>query len=143
MKVLQAAKIWIEYHTANSKENTIRAYKWIIGKFCDQFGDSDLTELSSDQILQYLNHITEGRKPQTKRVRFSHLSSFFNFLINSLDLNFQNPCDVPMMRKLFRLKISRSWNINEKEAAGQIKIKFAHSTKYQVCYLPFANLSWL
>jgi integrase/recombinase XerD len=102
------------------KKNTIRAYNWVVNKFCDQFGDSELTELSSDQILQYLNRITEGRKPQTKRVRFAHLSSFFNFLKNNLDLDFQNPCDVPMMRKLFRSKVSLSWHIIEKETVDEI-----------------------
>ncbi len=102
------------------KKNTIRAYNWVVNKFCDQFGDSELTELSSDQILQYLNRITEGRKPQTKRVRFAHLSSFFNFLKNNLNLDFQNPCDVPMMRKLFRSKVSLSWHIIEKETVDEI-----------------------
>ncbi|MBW1970549.1 MAG: site-specific integrase, partial [Deltaproteobacteria bacterium] len=56
----------------------------------------------------------------TKRVRFAHLSSFFNFLKNNLDLDFQNPCDVPMMRKLFRAKVSLSWHIIEKETVDEI-----------------------
>lgn len=102
------------------KKNTIRAYTWVINKFCDHFGDSELTELSPDQILQYLNRITKDCKPQTKRIRFSHLSTFFNFLINNLELNFQNPCDVPMMRKLFRQKVSMSWNIIEKETVDEV-----------------------
>jgi len=53
-------------------------------------------------------------------VRFAHLSSFFNFLKNNLNLNFQNPCDVPMMRKLFRSKVSLSWHIIEKETVDEI-----------------------
>jgi integrase len=53
-------------------------------------------------------------------VRFAHLSSFFNFLKNNLDLDFQNPCDVPMMRKLFRSKVTVSWNIIEKETVDEI-----------------------
>jgi integrase len=53
-------------------------------------------------------------------VRFAHLSSFFNFLKNNLDLDFQNPCDVPMMRKLFRAKVSLSWHIIEKETVDEI-----------------------
>jgi hypothetical protein len=36
MKISQAAKIWMEYHKANSKKNTIRAYKWVINRYCDQ-----------------------------------------------------------------------------------------------------------
>ncbi len=80
------------------KKNTVRAYRWIINKFCTDFGGEDLTELSSEKILHFFNIVTEGCKPQTKRVRFSHLSSFFNFLKNNLDLNFENPCDLPVLR---------------------------------------------
>jgi len=36
----------------------------------------DLTE-----VLSFLNSITEGKKPQTKRIRFSHLTAFFNFRV--------------------------------------------------------------
>ena len=102
------------------KKNTIRAYRWVINKFCNDFDGEDLSEISSEKILQFLNAITNGFKPQTKRVRFTHLSSFFNFLKNNLDLNFQNPCDLPMLRKLFRPKVTVSWNILGKETVDEI-----------------------
>jgi integrase len=102
------------------KKNTIRAYRWVINKFCNDFDGEDLSEISSEKILQFLNAITNGCKPQTKRVRFTHLSSFFNFLKNNLDLNFQNPCDLPMLRKLFRPKVTVSWNILGKETVDEI-----------------------
>jgi len=76
--------------------------------------------LSSEKVLQFFNIVTVGCKPQTKRVRFSHLSSFFNFLKNNLELNFQNPCDLPMLRKLFRPKVTVRWNIIEKETVDEI-----------------------
>jgi integrase len=97
------------------KKNTVRAYRWVINRLCNDFGGDELTELSSEKILQFLNTITEGCKPRTKRVRFTHLSSFFNFLKNNLELKFQNPCDLPMLRKLFRPKVTVSWDIIEKE----------------------------
>jgi len=53
MKISQAAKIWIDYHVTNSKKNTVRAYRWIINKFCADFGGEDLTELSSEKILRF------------------------------------------------------------------------------------------
>ena len=102
------------------KKNTVRAYRWIIDKFCADFGEEELAGLSSEKILQFFNIVTDGCKPQTKRVRFSHLSSFFNFLKNNLELNFQNPCDLPMLRKLFRPTVSVRWNIIEKETVDEI-----------------------
>ena len=97
------------------KKNTVRAYRWIINKFCADFGEEELAGLSSEKVLQFFNIVTDGCKPQTKRVRFSHLSSFFNFLKNNLDINFQNPCALPMLRKLFRPTVTTSWTILEKE----------------------------
>ena len=41
MKISQAAKIWIDYHVTNSKKNTVRAYRWIINKFCVDFGEEE------------------------------------------------------------------------------------------------------
>ena len=43
MKISEAAKIWIDYHVTNSKKNTVRAYRWIINKFCADFGGIELT----------------------------------------------------------------------------------------------------
>ena len=75
MKISQAAKIWIDYHVTNSKKNTARVYRWLINKFCADFGEEELAGLSSEKILQFFNIVTDGCKPQTKRVRFSHLFS--------------------------------------------------------------------
>jgi integrase len=76
--------------------------------------------LPSEKVLQFFNIVTDGCKPQTNRVRFSHLSSFFNFLKNNLDLSFENPCNLPMLRKLFRPTVTVRWNIIEKETVDEI-----------------------
>ena len=102
------------------KKNTVRACRWTINKFCANSGGIELTELPSEKVLQFFNIVTEGCKPQTKRVRFAHLSSFFNFMKNNLDLNFQNPCELPMLRKLFRPTVAISWTILEKETVDEI-----------------------
>jgi integrase/recombinase XerD len=67
-----------------------------------------------------MNQITEGRKPQTKRVRFTSLLAFFNFAKNNLDHDFINPCDSPMLRKLFRPKIKTQFDFLERETVDEI-----------------------
>ncbi|MBN2516112.1 MAG: site-specific integrase [Deltaproteobacteria bacterium] len=67
-----------------------------------------------------MNQITDGKKPQTKRTRYSHLSAFFNFIKNNLNPDFRNPCDTPMLKKLFRSRPSYHWNIIEKETVDEI-----------------------
>ena len=73
-----------------------------------------------DNILDFMTQITEGRKPQTKRVQFAHLNAYFNFMKNNFDCDFKNPCDSPMLRKLFRTKANVHWDIIEKDTVDEI-----------------------
>jgi integrase/recombinase XerD len=73
-----------------------------------------------DKILTFLNLITNGRKSQIKRVRFAHLTAFFNFIKINIDSNIDNPCDSPMLRKLFRPKEIVHWDIIEKDTVDEI-----------------------
>ena len=120
MNVSQASKIWLEYHRAHSKHNTIRAYQFTIAKFNQNFANLNLNEVSTDDILDFMSKFTEGRKPQTKRIRFSHLTAFFNFMRNNFDCEFKNPCESPMLRKLFRPKAIVHWDIIEKDTVDEI-----------------------
>ena len=120
MKVSEAAKLWLEYHKCHSKENSIRAYKLVLTKFCDEFGRDDLKEITTEKALSFLNRVTEGKKKQTKKTRYSHLLAFFNFIKNHIDQDFRNPCDTPMLKKLFRAKPSYNWDIIEKETVDEI-----------------------
>ena len=123
MKVSQAVTYWLNYHRTNSSKNTIRAYEELLARFCQENGENDLKELTSDEVLNFLNGITEGKKPQTRKTRFSHLTSFFNFTKNNIDQGFQNPCDSPIIRKMFRAKALAAWDILEKEIVDEIIFK--------------------
>ena len=120
MKFSEAAKLWLEYHKCHSKENTIRAYKLVLTKFCEEFGSENLEEMTTEMALSFLNRVTEGKKQQTKKTRYSHLLAFFNFIKNQIDQDFRNPCDTPMLKKLFRARPSYRWNIIEKETVDEI-----------------------
>ena len=80
MNVSQSSKIWLDYHHAHSKDNTVRAYEFTITKFNQYFATLNLSEVSTDNALNFMTNIAEGRKPQTKRIRFAHLTAFFNFI---------------------------------------------------------------
>jgi integrase/recombinase XerD len=49
--------------------------------------------------------------------------AFFNFAKNNLDKNFTNPCDSPMLRKLFRPKVKTHWDILEKDTVDEINFR--------------------
>ncbi len=81
----KAAKIWTNYHKTHSRKNTVRVYRAIIELFIHEFGDGPVEQVIPEQNLTYLNRLTEGNKPYTKRIRYSQLSSFFNFVRNNVD----------------------------------------------------------
>ncbi len=76
--------------------------------------------ISSEEVLSFLNKITEGGKQQTKHGRYSHLKAFFNFIKTNFDSTLQNPCDTPMLRKLYRPGKPNHWDIVEKETIDEI-----------------------
>ena len=120
MKTSEVATLWQEYHKAHSKENSIRTYNLVISKFLEEFGSENIGDITTEKALSFLNRITEGKKRQTKRTRYSHLLAFFNFIKNQIDPDFRNPCDTPMMKKLFRARPSYHWDIIEKETVDEI-----------------------
>jgi len=58
MKVSKMAKIWIDYHGSNSRKNTVRAYEGTIFKFIAIFGDKDIADVDTDDVLSFLGNPT-------------------------------------------------------------------------------------
>ena len=84
------------------KKNTARAYGSLLGKFRDHFLERELDSISSDEILSFLTSFNGTCKQITKHTRYAYLKALFNFIRNNLDAQVQNPCDTPMLKKLFR-----------------------------------------
>lgn len=123
MQVSKAIKIRLEYHKSHSRENTLKSYQMVLLNFDPEFGAREVREITSDEIMAFLNRITEGTKQQTKRTRYAHLSALFNFIRNNLDQTLQNPCDTPMMKKLFRNTGLIRWDTVEKDTIDEIIFK--------------------
>jgi integrase/recombinase XerD len=102
------------------KKNTLKTYQSIFSKLTTQFGERDLNSLTPEQILSFLTQINQGAKQTTKRTRYSQLTSFFNFIIKNFDSDFRNPCNTPMLRKLYRPSGPIRWAILEKEVMDEI-----------------------
>ena len=109
------------------KKNTLCNYEFILGNFQHHFSDIDLSTITSEQILDFLSQLSEGTKQNTKKLRFTLLSAFFNFVKNSLDHEFQNPCDNPALRKLFRAAKPIRLNILEKDVVDEIIFRTQNS----------------
>ena len=67
-----------------------------------------------------MSKVSDGTKQNTKKLRFTLLAAFFNFIKNSVDPDFQNPCDNPALRKLFRAGKPTQFKILEKDVVDEI-----------------------
>jgi integrase len=67
-----------------------------------------------------LTRLTVGTKQTTKRNRYSSLKAFFNHVRNTIDYEIQNPCDTPVLRKIFRDPRPQQWKIIEKDLIDEI-----------------------
>ena len=70
--------------------------------FTNYFGDIKLSSITSEDILAFMSEVSDGTKQSTKKLRFTLLSAFFNYIKNSVDPDFQNPCDNPALAKAFQ-----------------------------------------
>jgi len=120
MKVSKAIKVCLDYHRNHSKPNTVRSYEAILTKFGFIFGDKDLEDISSEDILSFLDQISGGTKQQTKRTRYSHLAAFYNFIINNIDEQIQNPCSTQLLKKLYKANPPVQWESIEKETIDEV-----------------------
>jgi integrase len=84
------------------------------------FRDLEVDQISTDEVLAFLNELTEASKPYTRRIRYSQLSSFFNFVKNNIESGCPNPCYVPLIRKLYRQRVVFKLDTLEKETVDEI-----------------------
>ena len=92
-------------------------------RFYNVFGDRLADSITPDEVLAFLTKLTDGTKQTTKRNRYSRLQAFFNYIKNSIAPNFQNPCDTPILRKIFKNRKAPPWPIFEKELIVEIIFK--------------------
>ena len=102
------------------KKNTRRNHELVIARFLDQFSNRDIHTITSDEILSFLTKATQGNKQTTKRNRYACLKAFFNFVRNTSHPELHNPCDSPILKKLFKNPPKPRWPIFEKETVDEI-----------------------
>lgn len=54
-------------------------------------GDGPFDQVTSEQILTFLNRLIYSNIPYTKQIRYFQISSIFNFVRNNIDPERRNP----------------------------------------------------
>jgi len=77
--------------------------------------------------MSFLIKATDGQKQSTKKLKFSLLRSFFNFLKDSFDSTLANPCDTPLLKKTFKTAKGKSWTTLDRDVVDEIIFKTDNS----------------
>jgi integrase/recombinase XerD len=104
-----------------------------LAKFRDHFPDHDLASVSPEEVLTCLTSLNGEFKQLTKHTRYAYLKALFNFIRNNLDIQLQNHCDTPMLKKLFRPGKLAQWQIPEKETIDEIIFRTTKARNRAVC----------
>ena len=102
------------------KKNTIKTCEYVLHRFVARFGKRDLVSVTQEEMLEFLYNLTKNNKQATKRNRFSILASFYNFSINTALPDLINPCNTPVIKKIFKRPQAIQWNIVDKETVDEI-----------------------
>jgi len=119
MKVADAITYCIQYHKINSRPNTLASYSFLLGKFGALHHNRALDSITTEDIISFLADISEGRKQNTKRSRYTTLSAFFNLICNTLLPEMRNPCHSPAAKNLFHKPITSYWTIFDKDTIDE------------------------
>jgi len=115
-----AVDAYMRYHQVHSKPHSIRAFAYTLEKFVSDFSDRDLPGISADEVFQFLERITSGRKQSTRNSRAGHLSAMYNFIADTLDISIANPCSRGLIKKLYKCPRSSSPSLPDKEVIDEI-----------------------
>jgi integrase/recombinase XerD len=119
MKVADTITYCINYHKINSRPNTLANYEFLLGKFGQRYQDRPIDVITTEDVIEFLASITEGRKQNTKRSRYTTLSAFFNLIINTLHSEMKNPCLSPAVKNLFQKPKTSHWTIFDKDTIDE------------------------
>jgi len=119
MKVADTITYCINYHKINSRSNTLANYEYLLGKFGHCYRNRNINAITTEEIITFLATITEGRRQNTKRTRYTTLSAYFNLIVNTLQPEIRNPCLSPAVKSLFQKPKTTHWTIYDKDTIDE------------------------
>jgi len=120
VKVEKAINLYISYLKDNSRPNTVRSFSFALNRFSSLFSDREVDDIKEPDIIDFVSNIAEDRSASTKSSRVGVIRAFFNFIIEITEATFPNPCQRPMIKKLFKGPRFSSPKLLEKDTIDEI-----------------------
>ena len=98
----------------------MNGYHFVLCRFKREFGRRKIDGITSEEIFSFLVSLTEARKQSTKYSRCAHLRAFFNHILDRYQLHFPNPCNSPIVKRVFRPPRIESRTVLDRETIDEI-----------------------
>lgn len=123
MQLSQAIASHRQYLKSFAKATSQAAYSHLYNLMLERFPNREIESLTSEEIFNFLNSITEGRAQATKRLRFQQTKALFNHCIQNLEMTMRNPCGTPMLSQTFRAPKRIQRQLPDKDTINEIIYK--------------------
>ncbi len=120
MTTKETINVFKERQYSVLKQKTKSSYDYLLKQFEDLFADRVFESISSEEIYQFLEIITDNSAKSTRRLRYAQIKAFFNIIIEEFSLQIMNPCNAPTLTKSFRCQNHKSRQILDKETVDEM-----------------------
>jgi integrase/recombinase XerD len=120
MKITDAINLFRYHQDSNVKQRTVKSYIYLLLRFEEVYSEREVESINPDEILQFLTGLTGDTAKSTRRLRYSQIKTFFNFVIDECNLNIKNPCNTSMLSKTFRMPKQKARKVLDKEVVDEM-----------------------
>lgn len=120
MLVEKAVEIYLSYLRDNTRPNTVRSFGFTLSRFRESFFGREMSSITEGDIVEFVTGISNNCSTSTKSGRIGAIRAFFNFVIEVTEAEYHNPCQRPLLRKLFRAPRASSPKLLDKDIIDEI-----------------------
>lgn len=120
MQIGKAVRLYLTYLEGNTRPNSVRSFAFTLSKFAAFFPGQNMADIAESDIIEFASWIAKDRANATKSNRVSVLRAFFNFIIETTEAGYSNPCSRPMVKKLYRMPRGSSPDLLDKDTIDEI-----------------------
>jgi len=120
MIIQQGIELFRQHQKTSVKKSTLKSYGKFLEQFQVRFSECEVSSISSENIGQFLDEATETLSKATRHLRYAQIKAFFNYVIETSNLNIKNPCSATVLLKAFKNVHHRPRKILDKETVDEI-----------------------
>jgi len=120
MMVQEAIELFKQHQNVTVRKSTLKSYDKFLERFKAKFSLREVVSVTADDIGKFLEECSETLSRATRHLRYAQLKAFFNYVIETSDLNIKNPCNAGVLFKTFKNVCHRPREILDKETVDEI-----------------------